>query len=146
MKLCEMPGERPATDDGYLEIMTKAIFTAGLNWRVIEGKWPGFHKAFHDFSVAKVAAMTPDDIDRLAQDTSLVRNARKIAATIENANRMLALARQHGSLGAYLEALEAQGEETMVAAVCKQFAFLGDNSARGWLTATGHMQPMLAHA
>ena len=33
----------------YLEVMTKAVFEGGINWKVIENKWPGFREAFHEF-------------------------------------------------------------------------------------------------
>lgn len=140
MKLCETPGERPATDDGYLDVMTKAIFTAGLNWKVIDNKWAAFRERFHNFSIEEVAALTADDIDRLAIDTAIVRNRRKIAATIENAHRLAALVAEYGSVGAYFDSLHNGDDEALVAAVSKQFAFLGPGSTRSFLHATGHIE------
>ena len=45
-------------------------------------------RAFHDFDVAQVAAMTERDVDRLLQDPSIIRNRAKIQATVENARAM----------------------------------------------------------
>ena len=32
--------KRPPNDDAYFENMCRVIFQSGLNWRVIEDKWP----------------------------------------------------------------------------------------------------------
>ena len=47
-----------------------------------------FRKAFRGFDVAKVAAMTARDVDRLVQDASIIRNRGKIQATVDNARAM----------------------------------------------------------
>ena len=47
---------KPPKDDAeYFERLTKSVFTAGLNWTVVENKWPDFQKAFAQFSLPKVA-------------------------------------------------------------------------------------------
>ena len=38
--------KRPATDEAYFENMCRVIFQAGLNWQVIDNKWPSIKKAF----------------------------------------------------------------------------------------------------
>jgi 3-methyladenine DNA glycosylase Tag len=40
----------PKDDASYFDFMSMAIFTAGLNWRLVEKKWPDFRKAFDGFS------------------------------------------------------------------------------------------------
>jgi DNA-3-methyladenine glycosylase I len=64
------------------------VFEAGLSWTIVFGKRDGFRSAFHGFDVAKVAAMTPRDVDRMVQDASIIRNRAKIQATVENARAM----------------------------------------------------------
>ena len=82
---------RPKGLSDYLEIMTMAAFQAGISWRVIEAKWAGFREAFDGFDPEKVASLEPPDIDRLAEDTRIVRNRAKIEAAIANARAMVAL-------------------------------------------------------
>ncbi|NND41050.1 MAG: 3-methyladenine DNA glycosylase, partial [Boseongicola sp.] len=36
-------------DDRWLAAMTKGIFQAGFNWKVVENMWPGFETAFDGF-------------------------------------------------------------------------------------------------
>jgi DNA-3-methyladenine glycosylase I len=64
------------------------VFEAGLSWSIVFGKRDGFRRAFHDFDVTRVAAMTKRDVDRLVQDASIIRNRAKIQATVDNARAM----------------------------------------------------------
>jgi DNA-3-methyladenine glycosylase I len=58
----------PKDDRGYFDLMSKAIFTAGLNWTVVEKKWPSFRKAFSGFSPEKVAKLSERDVKALMED------------------------------------------------------------------------------
>jgi 3-methyladenine DNA glycosylase Tag len=100
------PRQKPQDDNGYLEQMTKAIFQAGFSWKVVNNKWPNFQKAFDGFDIRKVAAYDERDVDRLLADEGIVRNGRKIAATIENANQLERLITEHGSIHAYLRSMD----------------------------------------
>ena len=86
------PRATPDNDSGYLDELTKAIFRSGLSWQVIAQKWGNFRESFGGFDVLKVAAYGPDDVTRLFNDESIVRNRRKILATVDNAQTMLDLA------------------------------------------------------
>src|SRR5260370_42448589 len=59
------PMPRPKDDDGYFEHMSKAVFLAGLNWKVIEKKWPDIKRLFANFSIDAVAQFSDDEIDSL---------------------------------------------------------------------------------
>ncbi|MDV3293915.1 MAG: DNA-3-methyladenine glycosylase I [Nitrososphaerales archaeon] len=82
--------------------MSKSVFTAGLNWGMVEKKWPSFRKVFRDFALAKVSKLKERDVKRLMKDASIVRNERKIRATISNAGQFLALGNEFGSFNRYL--------------------------------------------
>ncbi|MDH7484709.1 MAG: DNA-3-methyladenine glycosylase I [Anaerolineae bacterium] len=101
------PRQRPTDDNGYLEQMTKAVFQAGFSWKVIGDKWPNFRRAFDGFDVEKVANYDALDVDRLLADESIVRNGRKIEATIHNARVMQELIARHGSFYNYLRSLDS---------------------------------------
>ena len=70
------------------EALTLGVFEVGLSWSIVFGKREGFRTAFRGFDVAKVARMTGRDVDDLVQDPSIIRNRRKIEATIDNARAM----------------------------------------------------------
>jgi DNA-3-methyladenine glycosylase I len=76
----------PTHDEAKLfEALVLTYFENGLSWATVFDKRDNFRKAFHGFDPAAVAAMTPDDVERLMSDTSIVRNRRKIEATLHNA-------------------------------------------------------------
>jgi DNA-3-methyladenine glycosylase I len=81
-------------------------FQAGLSWLTILNKRENFRKAFANFEAEQVARFDGGDIARLVQDAGIVRHAGKIASTINNANRVLELQREFGTLGAYVWRLE----------------------------------------
>src|SRR3954470_24912727 len=82
-------GTRTYEESALFEALTLGVFEAGLSWSVVFGKREGFRKAFRGFDVAKVAAMTERDVDRLVQDASIIRNRGKIQATVDNAGAMM---------------------------------------------------------
>jgi DNA-3-methyladenine glycosylase I len=83
---------RPIRDDrGLYERLTLEAFQSGLSWLTILRKRPGFRRAFDDFHLEKVAAYGAGDVERLMADASIVRNRRKIDATIANARASLDL-------------------------------------------------------
>ena len=103
----EIPPRRmPEDDRGYLEELTKAVFRAGFSWQVIHDKWPAFLDAFDGFDIQRVAAYGEPHIDRLLSDARIVRNGRKIEATVFNAQVMSELIDEHGSLHDYLRSLD----------------------------------------
>ncbi|HEY0118017.1 MAG TPA: DNA-3-methyladenine glycosylase I [Cellulomonas sp.] len=75
------------------ETLTLCGFAAGIRWANVYRKREGFRRAFRDYRLDDVAAMTDADVDALMQDTSIIRNRRKIEATIGNARAALALDR-----------------------------------------------------
>src|SRR5437016_2053508 len=84
-----MPGWKaipPKNDQGYLDLMSSAIFTAGLNWRMVKKKWPHFRKAFHDFSPEKVARLSERDVRALMQDPGIVREGTSVTAQLTGAH------------------------------------------------------------
>lgn len=129
----------PEKLDDYFEILTKAVFQAGISWRVIEAKWDGFRDAFAGFDPVAVANFDTDDVDRLTQDARIVRNRRKIEATVRNAQVMLDLDREHSGFARYLRS--QPDYDTLVADLRANFAFLGDTGAYFFLYVVGEPVP-----
>jgi len=67
------------------ERVSLEAFQSGLSWLIILRKRENFRRAFHRFDVDKVARYTDRDIERLMNDTGIVRNRAKIEATVANA-------------------------------------------------------------
>ncbi len=85
-------------DDRVLAEMTRCVFCAGFNWKVIAAKWAGFEAAFEGFDPAYLA-FAPDEFwDRLTADARIVRNGAKIMSVRRNA----AFVRDLGGAGRFL--------------------------------------------
>ncbi len=119
---------RPAGDNGYFEQLTQAVFQAGFSWSVIRQKWPNFLAAFDAFDVDTVAAYDAPDMERLLADAGIVRNGRKIQATIANARAVQALCGQYGSFAGYLRSMDGWTYEKRRDALTRQFGGLGRTS------------------
>jgi DNA-3-methyladenine glycosylase I len=88
----------PVRDErGLFERLSLEAFQSGLSWATILRKRPAFRAAFDDFCPDRVAAYGEDDVARLMNDPGIVRNRRKVEATITNARATLAL-REDGGL------------------------------------------------
>jgi 3-methyladenine DNA glycosylase Tag len=129
----------PAGLSDYLDVMTRAVFQSGMSWRVVEAKWSGFHEAFDGFDPAAVAAFTDDDVERLTADTRIIRNRRKIEATITNAQAMLALDAEPDGFVGWLR--RQGGFGATVAALRGEFRYLGDLGAYYFLYVVGEKVP-----
>ncbi len=130
--------DEPTLDD-HLALVTRAIFQAGLSWALIAGRWKTFEVAFDGFHVDRVAAYDSLDIDRLMQTPGIIHSAKKIAGTIRNAETLLRIAAQFGSISAYAGSFT--GYLDLLADARKRFAFLGDVSCYYWLFRSGNAVP-----
>lgn len=94
---------RPQHDDHKLfEMLILEGAQAGLSWITILRKREGYRRAFHGFDPQQVAQMGEDDVERLMQDSSIVRNRLKINSAIRNARVFLQLQQEHGSFAQWL--------------------------------------------
>jgi 3-methyladenine DNA glycosylase Tag len=122
-----IPGQidSPSLSD-YLEVMTKAIFQAGLRWALIDAKWENFRQAFAGFDVAKVAAFSAAEIDRLSDDPGIIRSRKKIEGTVKNAQMILELDTQFKGFANYLHSKGSY--EELSTDMKKRFKFFGELS------------------
>ncbi len=84
----EVWGKRTDDESALFEALTLGVFEVGLSWRVVFGKRDSFRRAFHEFDLNQVAAISDARVEKLVQDPSIIRNRAKIQATIANARVM----------------------------------------------------------
>ena len=146
MEWASKQGELPTKDSKYFENMTRVIFQAGLNWKVISTKWPDFMVAFADFDIDTVATYDDTEVARLMETKAIVRNEAKIKATILNARVFQEISAAHGSFNKYLEELLASQKlaQTMKT-LQKQFNRLGKSSVGIFLWSVGVAVPHPEH-
>jgi DNA-3-methyladenine glycosylase I len=127
------PHSRSTSLRDYFEALTKAVFRAGTSPGVVEARWGGLTAAFEGFDPARVALFTSQRIDRLMHDARMMRNRRKIEATIDNAVEMVTIDRTHRGFANYL--CSHSGTEALIDDLKARFTCLGDDGATFFLEA-----------
>ena len=129
----------PADDRRYFEQLVKAIFQAGLSWPTVESHWPAFGEVFHDFDPLAVAAMSDQEITQAEENPRIIRNHRKIEATVASAAAANDVIAQYGSFDAYLRSFDSPEKE--IDDLKTRFAGLGDFSAWWFMHSVGLTVP-----
>jgi DNA-3-methyladenine glycosylase I len=148
---------RPLTDERALfELLSLEMMQAGLSWQTVLNKRASFKKAFANFQVDQVAAFTAEDESQLLADAGIIRNRRKIAAIINNAQVIKDMHQNgttlaeflwgyvHGQpiVGHYHHADEVPTTTPLAVQIAKDmkkrgFAFTGPKIIYSWLEAAG---------
>ncbi len=90
---------RALGDDRYLSLIALRVFRAGLKHSLVDAKWPAFEEAFFAFDPHKVVLMGAEHLERLMQDSRLIRHLGKLKSVPRNAQFVLEVARERGSFG-----------------------------------------------
>lgn len=90
---------RAMPDDRYLSMIALRVFRAGLRHSVVDARWPAFEEVFFGFDPNKVVLMSAEHIERLMQDKRLIRHLAKLRSVPRNAQMVLDLRREYGSMG-----------------------------------------------
>ena len=94
---------RECFDDEYLfEMLLLESFQAGLSWECVLNKREAFRAAFDGFDARIIADYKQEKIDTLCQNPDIIRNRRKIEATVKNARIFLLIVENFGSFRNYL--------------------------------------------
>ena len=93
----------PKYDDHELyELLILEMFQAGLSWETILNKRENFRKAFDNFDWNKIVDYDEDKINELMQDKGIIRNRKKIEATINNTKIFLNIQKEYGSFANFI--------------------------------------------
>lgn len=94
---------KPVHDDlKHFECLTLESAQAGLSWITILRKREHYRDAYANFDVVTVASFDESDVERLMTNPGLVRNRRKIEASINNAKRFIEIQQEFGTFDAYI--------------------------------------------
>ncbi|MDJ0613745.1 MAG: DNA-3-methyladenine glycosylase I [Rhizobiaceae bacterium] len=124
-------------DDRWLSDMTKRVFQAGFNWKVVESMWPGFEAAFEGFDLGRCAMLHDEDFDRLVSDTRIVRYGAKIRSVQENAVFLIDLINEHGSAGKAFGKWPSDDYIGLLELMKKRGSRLGGNTGQYFLRMMG---------
>ncbi len=93
----------PVHDDiKHFEFLILEINQAGLSWRTVLTKRDNYRKAYDNFEPRTVAKYDEENVTQLLNNVGIIRNRRKIEASIQNAKRFLDIQREFGSFDRYI--------------------------------------------
>ena len=113
--------------DDYLEVLSRVVFATGISGDVVDRKWPDIREAMHNFDAHRIANLSPDELDQLSSDPRVIRNRRKLEGIVANAQTLLKLDHEYGSVRNYLKSLGSF--EAAEKDLKKRFKFVGDYGA-----------------
>lgn len=127
------------SDDELFGRLILEINQAGLSWTTIFNKQENFRKAYHQFSIKKIAGYKEKDRERLLQDAGIIRNRLKVDAAIHNANVILGLQQEHGSFRNWLDLHHPKTKAEWTNFFKKTFKFTGGEIVNQFLMSTGYL-------
>ena len=95
-------GKAVYDDETIFEFLVLESFQAGLSWHTILKKRENFRIAFDNFDYKKIAKYRPEKVEKLMQNSGIIRNRLKVLATINNAEKFLKVQQEFGSFSNFI--------------------------------------------
>ncbi|MCK4803659.1 MAG: DNA-3-methyladenine glycosylase I [Spirochaetes bacterium] len=93
----------PLHDDiKQFEFLVLESAQAGLSWLTVLKKRENYRKAYDNFDPLKVSKYRDGKIDELVGNAGIIRNIKKIEASINNAGRFIEVQKEYGSFDKYI--------------------------------------------
>lgn len=129
----------PGSLADYLEVMTRAVFQAGVSWKQIATQWDAYREAFANFDPARVAAYDDIDVERVLATAGVLRMPKKIHATIANAAALLQADREYDGFVNYLRTFDSY--PALAKDFKQRFSLMGEMNVWYLLFRTGERVP-----
>ncbi|MCU0433623.1 MAG: DNA-3-methyladenine glycosylase I [Bacteroidia bacterium] len=127
------------TDDEYFNIIKLIIFYSGFKANIVNNKTDIINKFFPDYKT--VSFFGDNELTAILSDDKMIKNRRKIIATINNAKTLKSLVKQYGSFQSYIDSFSPRDsfENLMLLKEELEFRFdyLGDITVYHFLTDIG---------
>jgi DNA-3-methyladenine glycosylase I len=116
------------------------INQAGLSWDIILKKQENFRTAYSNFDIKSVANYNQTDINRLLNNTGIIRNKLKINAAIHNASVIMKIKQEMRSFQLWLDHHHPKTKDQWVKLFKKTFKFTGGEITGEFLMSTGYLE------
>ena len=93
---------RGLKDDMVLSTLSKGVFRAGFNWKVVENRWPDIEAAVRGFDPEHLAGYGSEELEGYLKEPGVIKNRSRMQACVENARWLLDVRGEHGSFGKYI--------------------------------------------
>ena len=129
-----LEGRPPEYDNQVFELLAAAVFQARFRPDVVRARWPRIRQGFADFDVDEVAAWPDEKLAELLKFEGMIRNPKKIRATLLNARELKDLSRRFGNLQAYLHSF-GEDQDALVRDIDTWAHYIGAPSIRWFVQA-----------
>ena len=129
----------PQNSRDYLEVISRAVFQAGVSWKQIASHWGAYRRAFGAFDPSAVASYGDAEVARVLATPGVLRVERKVRATIANAAALLKVQATFGDFAAYVASFSDY--DALARDLKKRFSYLGDMNVWYVLFRTGFPVP-----
>lgn len=133
---CPFEGRPCKTDDAYFAALTAAVFEARFRPDVVRARWDALRQAFAGFSLRTVSTWNDDAVDALLAAPGIIRNPKKIRATLRNARDLRARVERYGSVARYVDAFRPD-LEALVRDLDEWAHYIGAPSIRFFVCCAG---------
>ncbi|MDO5424085.1 MAG: DNA-3-methyladenine glycosylase I [Eubacteriales bacterium] len=89
-------------DQKLFELLVLEGFQAGLSWECVLNKREAFREAYDRFEVEKVSQYGEEKCQELLSNPGLIRNRRKVQASVTNGKIFREIQEEYGSFDAYI--------------------------------------------
>lgn len=89
-------------DQKQFEFLVLESAQAGLSWITVLKKRENYRKLYEDFDPVKVVNFSEGKIEKMLKDPGIIRNRKKIEASINNAEKFLEIKDEFGSFCDYI--------------------------------------------
>lgn len=118
---------KATTPADHFEVLTRAVFNAGLSWPVVQARWPAICEALAAFDPVVLAGYDEQDIDQLVADERIIRSRGKLEAVATNARTFLDVTDVHDGFAGWLATFEDYDAQERV--LRRKFKYIGEFGA-----------------
>lgn len=130
---------QPQVLGDYFEVITRAVFNAGISWKVIESAWPHMTTRFEGFDPEVIAEFDESAITDLLADDAMIQSTNKVRGTVTNAQTFLDLADAHNGFAGWLHSHGSY--DATEQALIKAFKWIGEFGAYWTMYTLGENTP-----
>ncbi len=124
------------TDDEYFAALSGEVFRMIIGTEPVIKRWPEIVRAFDNFSIEKVSEFSESDVKRLLSNVGIVRNRKKIGATIRNARAFKRIQQEYSSFESYIKSFKGNTDH-LVSDLSERIHYIGVPSIRRFLNCVG---------
>lgn len=103
-------GKLTEDDTRLFEYLILETAQAGLSWNTVLKRRENYRKAFANYDINKIITFSQKDIEELMRNSGIIRNRKKIEATINNAKEFLKIQKEFGTFANYIKTFLPNGK------------------------------------